>query len=184
MNFRKFQQTRDNQYLGICIQVLPLILEIQIIRLYLEHLFYDLSKANNKKAIKNLDKLFKGLKIDIKKRLDADRFAFDDWMLKEFFELFYSYIKENFNKNKPKTRDKRAELIKQIFGRARFLFLDKLCSFFAIKTEPRRIAIDIVRYIERYERNDDLSFLENPKTRFKPPDQIGIGKFNKIIANS
>lgn len=182
VNFKKFQQTRDNQYLGICIKVLPLILEIKIIRVYLEHLFYKLSRTKNNKAICSLEDLFKGLKKDVKKELGNNQFAYDKSLIKSLFEYLYYLVKREFELNKPKNKKARTQVIHRIMKeelRKKFVFLDRWSEEWARDTEPRRIALRIIQFLEAYER--DSSFINDANTRFNPPHKIGINKLNEIV---
>jgi hypothetical protein len=177
-NFKDFQKTKSPKFLGRSISIYPYLLEQKLIRLYVERLIANKGISKSKKVIKNYKLFLKGLQF----QLQVESFGFSPQFIKYAFEYFHFALSDRFKKQKPRTPEDRAGIIKKLFGKPDLLFFDKWCLIWAGNKEPRRIALHIVQTVEAYNR--DSAFIKYEKTRFNPSHRISFNKLNKIVSKT
>ena len=177
-NFKEFQKTKNPKYLGRAISVYPHLLSEKSIGLLIETYIFNNANNKNKKNKSDLSLLCEGLKYKYKE----DDLYYSNDSIKFLHSEIHSRLSHLFKVYKPKIED-RADVIRKLFKKKKLPFLDEWCRIWARGKEPRRIALRIVQTFEAYNR-DDMSFIQDLKKRFNPPNRINLNKLNKIVANN
>jgi hypothetical protein len=131
----------------------------------------------------------KGLIPKTRKTLKLEELPIPSEAIHEQFDRLYRLIKEEFRKRKPKNREDRAAILKELGQNAKILHFDRFCEKWALDKEPRKITQQLIldtlhlAYIPGGKTVEEIVSLY-PQIKVNKHYKIGLNTLKSILKKS